>query len=425
MIHFYHRNLTTRWKYVLDFVFGSRGINYSLCERLEEDTFNLPGLISIDPTVDGRFSLMFSSTLLEEDKIRTVKLDGTSDAPLLNGEVDFFGSIFFVLTQYEQYLSSQRDSLGRFPASESILKRKGWLHQPIADRWSERIIENIEAHFGFSLRRKEKSVQLVPTFDIDNAYAFKGKGILRNCLSMARDGLRLDGNRFIKRIAWSLGLAKDPYDTYVFIRAIAKEFPVHVFWLTESTGGKDNNLSIRSGEVQEILASLKEDLVLGLHPSFASNFGENKIQEEKKNLEEATKSSIEHARMHFLRLELPGTYRSFLKAGIKEDHSLGFADEIGFRIGTARKISWFDLGKNEVTPLQLQPFVYMDGSLNEYMKLSPLEAKNKVTELYREVEKYGGDFVFLWHNETISDFGKWKGWSAVLIHTLELGENGK
>ena len=42
-----------------------------------------------------------------------------------------------------------------------------------------------------------------------------------------------------------------------------------------------------------------------------------------------------------------------------------------------------------------------------------------VKQLIDEVKKYGGTFCFIWHNETLAEAGKWKGWKQVFDHTLE------
>ncbi|MBM3161660.1 MAG: hypothetical protein FJZ66_10035, partial [Bacteroidetes bacterium] len=59
---------------------------------------------------------------------------------------------------------------------------------------------------------------------------------------------------------------------------------------------------------------------------------------------------------------------------------------------------------------------------NEYLKLTPIEAIGKIAELYNEVKDFGGEFSFIWHNETIGDYGIWKGWSEVFDFSISLNE---
>jgi hypothetical protein len=119
-------------------------------------------------------------------------------------------------------------------------------------------------------------------------------------------------------------------------------------------------------------------------------------------------------------LKFPTTYQTLIGQEITDDYTMGFADITGFRAGTARSFQWFDLTKNEQTNLTIHPFAFMDGTLNEYLNLTPEEAKNKIDSLYQEVKEFGGEFSFIWHNETIGDYGTWNGWSDVFDHSISL-----
>jgi hypothetical protein len=159
---------------------------------------------------------------------------------------------------------------------------------------------------------------------------------------------------------------------------------------------------------------------VGLHPSYASNVSDKRLLEEKQRISQILVKDVVESRQHFLKLKLPQTYRRLIKEGFKKDYTMGFADQPGFRLGTAHPVYFFDLETNQATDYKLIPFVYMDGTFNEYLHYSIEESKVVVQKLLDEVRTYGGIFCFIWHNETIGNSGKWQGWSELLDFTLDL-----
>ncbi|MFZ9586930.1 MAG: hypothetical protein ACO29U_04960, partial [Crocinitomicaceae bacterium] len=135
-----------------------------------------------------------------------------------------------------------------------------------------------------------------------------------------------------------------------------------------------------------------------------------------------TQKPVTKNRQHFLVLNLPTTYQSLIHQNITDDYSMGYADIAGFRAGTARSFPWFDLEKNDITNLIIHPFSYMDGTLKEYLNLEPHEAKLKIAELFKEVCLHGGQFSYIWHNETIGDYAHWNGWKDVFTYTFNLNQ---
>jgi len=292
----------------------------------------------------------------------------------------------------------------------------------MCDRWAEAILK----HLGLSATEVKK-VNIIPSFDIDNTYAYKLKRGKRKLLSSFKDLLQFNWERIKERQSVLRGKVNDPYDTFSTIREIRQRFPkTKVFWLVGKWGKKDRNISIKNKKHQQLIKSLvDEGLDVGLHPSFGSFLKKDIIHTEKKELEDVCGKTISNSRQHFLRFEIPSTFVDLRTAGFTHEYSMGYAETVGFRAGTARAHRWFDLSKNEVSNLIIHPFVYMDGTLREYMKLSIEESKTLVKELHDEVRAYGGDFIFIWHNETIGNYGNWKGWKEVLDYTLTLSLEDK
>jgi hypothetical protein len=61
----------------------------------------------------------------------------------------------------------------------------------------------------------------------------------------------------------------------------------------------------------------------------------------------------------------------------------------------------------------------MDGTLNEYLKLSPNEAIEKINKIISEIKKVNGTFISLWHNSSLSEQKKWYGWTEVYEKLIE------
>lgn len=422
MIKVYADRDSPRLTYVLDFVFKERGLDYTLVHQSDQIAPNENVLNYSDQKVGG-FQLEPGTILFEQDvRPQVVSQASFYGEPCFafNGKLDPLSSIFFVLSRYEEYLSDERDHHGRFCFKNSVLSKDGLVMRAVCDRWSHALLNQL----GLPIR-EHAAPNVIPTFDIDNAYAYRFKSGTRKYLSIIRDLVKRDWQRLkIRRSVYRGG--KDPYDSYDQIESIAKEFSqTVVFWLSGGTTRFDRNIPISHPAIHTLLERLGKTVTIGLHPSYGTLNALDQINREKQELEMSTGKRITVSRQHFLRVQFPSTFRNLILAGIQEDFSMGFAEHVGFRCGTGRPHFWYDLERNESTSLRIRPFVYMDGTLNEYMRLGIQESVAVVNKLYNEVCHFGGDFCFIWHNETITNQGKWLGWSTVLNHTLKLRDEQK
>jgi hypothetical protein len=55
----------------------------------------------------------------------------------------------------------------------------------------------------------------------------------------------------------------------------------------------------------------------------------------------------------------------------------------------------------------------MDVTLKNYMGLTAEQAIEIAAEIIQQVKQVNGELISLWHNESLSDFGDWKGWRKV------------
>jgi len=333
---------------------------------------------------------------------------------------DVFSAIFFLVSRYEEYLPFVRDHHGRFAAPLSMSIQWGILEKPMVNIWAleiRQIILERYPEFFFPV----KKFRFIPTYDIDSAWAYSQKGWLRSIGGFYIALKTLNFKEFRSRARVLVGRAKDPFDTFDLQRGYQKKYNLHpiYFILFGMYGRFDKNINFRNGRFRRLVKWLADYAEVGLHPSYNTVDNPQLLKEELENLEDLLKKDITRSRQHFLRLNLPDTYQNLIENDILDDYTMGFAALPGFRAGICDTYHFYDLELDIETKLRLHPFVVMDGTLRDYLNLTSEDATNKIKKLIAEVKKVNGTFISLWHNESLSDEKRWKGWRRVYETLLE------
>ena len=80
---------------------------------------------------------------------------------------------------------------------------------------------------------------------------------------------------------------------------------------------------------------------------------------------------------------------------------------------------FYDLMDECETQLLIHPFILMDVTLRQYLGLNPGEAIIRINRLVEKVKAVNGIFTSLWHNESLSEQGVWRGWRRVFESMIE------
>lgn len=327
---------------------------------------------------------------------------------------DLFAASFYLVSRYEEYLEGKRDKHNRYLATESTAFKNNFIDTPLVNKWAIKLAGIIKKEYD-SFDLPKLSFTYLPTIDIDNAWAYLNKGAFRTSLSMLKDVVKFKFSALDKRIKVLTHLERDSYDTYGFLQATFKTFefkPIY-FFLLNKKGKYDRSLSYKNYNYWRLILKSSKSGDIGIHPSYASNKSEKILSNEIRRLNEILGETVVRSRQHFLKFEIPGTFQKLISQGIEREYSMGYADYSGFRASIATPFLFFDLVEDCTTPLVIVPFQVMDVTLQHYQKFKPKEALSIIEELMKETASVGGTFVSLWHNESLNDEDKWKGWQKV------------
>ena len=288
--------------------------------------------------------------------------------------------------------------------------------------WSFKIREILEKWFP-TLKFTTPVYSFVITTDIDAAYSYKNKGFTRALGGIIKSFQKRDFDEIWQRIRVLLRLEHDPFDTFELQMQLQHKYQYRAiyFILLADYAPNDKNIPYNNRYFQRLIRYLADYAEIGIHPSYASSLQPSLMVMETARLSKILKLEVERSRQHFLKLTLPETYRNLINNDITHDYTMGYAEIPGFRASICTPFPFFDLDQDAQTNLIIHPFMVMDGTLHDYMKLSPQKAIATIIELINEVRKVGGTFIPLWHNQSLNEESDWKGWLEVYVKMVEEG----
>lgn len=330
--------------------------------------------------------------------------------------IDIFGSAFFMLSRYEEYVLNNRDEHNRFPASASLALRSNFLNRPIVDEYVEILWATFQKLWPQMIRREIKR-KINVTCDVDNPYQidFSYRAILRgigNNIFKQRD-LNLAFKNFKKR----LGARNDNFSQDPFLKNIdwimdvneLENNKVSFYFITQNTDPiYDGRYSMDEPVIRRLLKKINErGHEIGLHPSYNSYNDSERILLESNILREVLKQeNIDYlqlgGRQHFLRWDTRFTAINWEKAGLQYDSTLCFAEHLGFRCGTSREYTMYDVINRRSLNLKQRPLILMECSVisERYQNLGYTDmALGTMLQLKDRALSIGGEFTMLWHND--------------------------
>lgn len=331
---------------------------------------------------------------------------GTSEKSSL--PYDIFAATFYLLSRYEEYLPHVKDEYGRFLAKESLAFKNGFLHQPVIDIWAYKFKSVLQVQFpDFEFPKKSYSIQ--PVIDVPMAYYFRQKGLLRTIGGTLGDLFRFKFRQFYQRYLVLFGFQRDPYDTFKWIITKQKQtkFKFVVFFLIGDYSTYDKNINVNRKQFVSLIKSVSDYCKVGLKASYFALEDIEVLKKEKKKMESIVNYGLEASRHSFSKLNLPESYRNLIELEVKQDFTMGYINELGFRAGTCTPFQFYDLDYEVQTPLQINAFHCIDYALLK--RQSFLDKKQELERLIQQVKQVNGTFTPVFHNYTFGDDVRWKG----------------
>ncbi len=425
----YANRITPRLQYVADFI-GKQITGEAF--QLTDDTFYFNDYIgpkinygyetiSNDELLIINYPLLFEDSLKKQDiscfRLNDVKafFKSEGDYPF-----DIFAAVFYLLSRYEEYLPHEKDEYGRYAHENSAAYREGFLNIPLINIWIEEFKKVLKQKFSMfnpdSYRDQYSTFNFLPTYDIDEAYAFKNKELNRIIGGLAKSIVKGQWSMVNERVTVLRNKKQDPYDAYEWMDRLHEQNnvkPIYFFHVAEKKGRYDKNIAPSNPAMQHLIKQHADKYTVGIHPSWASGDQKDLLAEEIKTLESVSGKKITASRQHYIRFTLPHTFRRLINAGVTDDYSMGYGSINGFRASVASPFYWYDLRNEKQTDLLLHPFCYMEANSFFEQKYLPQRAYEEMMHYYNAVKAVNGTLITIWHNSFLGNYRSFAGWKDI------------
>ena len=331
-----------------------------------------------------------------------------------NGEISFdiFSASFYLLSRYEEYLPHKKDVYGRYAHTNSLAFTHGFLQLPLVNIWLVGFIQLLQNKFR-SINLVKRIFSFQPTYDIDIAYSYLHQPFWKNFGGFYKDLFTGKWNELIERANVCSGWRKDPFDTYDWLNELHQQYnlkPLYFFLLAKRRKGVDKNVPPNSKAMQALIKQHAGIYSIGIHPSWQSGDSVKILKKEMATLQSYSGQPITRSRQHFVRMNLPGTYRILLQQGIQQDYSMGYGSINGFRASVASPFLWYDLEKEEKTTLLIHPFCWMEANSFFEQGFNAEQGFEELQQYFDVVKQVNGTLTTLEHNHFLTEQPEWVAW---------------
>jgi hypothetical protein len=286
---------------------------------------------------------------------------------------------------------------------------------PLINIWLQDFAESLKNKFPpgslvTTFNFQPSTFNFLPTYDIDIAYSYKYKGLLRNIGGFFK-------SPSLERMKVLKGSLKDPFDCYDWLNNLHKQYhfePVYFFLVAEKNGKFDKNILPHKDVMWQLVKKHTALYEIGIHPSWQSNAKISVLKNEMKWLAEMSDiKNITVSRQHYIKFSLPDAYRVLAEAGIQDEYSMGYGSINGFRASVASSFFWYNLETEIQTSLRIHPFCFMDANCYYEQKQNAAKAYEELMHYYTVCKNVNGTLITIWHNNFLGTAREFEGWKEV------------